>query len=77
MFGPASLPKHIVDKRSAAMQKMLNRPDVRERMLTNYIEPTPSDPATFRTMVRRQRDVWGGKSRMPASSRNGLRRMQI
>jgi tripartite-type tricarboxylate transporter receptor subunit TctC len=61
LFGPANLPKDIVDKLSAAMQKILNRPDVRERMLANYIEPTPSDPATFRTMVRKQLDVWGGK----------------
>jgi tripartite-type tricarboxylate transporter receptor subunit TctC len=61
LFGPANLPKDIVDKLNAAMQKILNRPDVRERMLANYIEPTPSDPATFRTMVRKQLDVWGTK----------------
>jgi tripartite-type tricarboxylate transporter receptor subunit TctC len=61
LFGPANLPKDIVDKLSAAMQKILNRPDVREKMLANYIEPTPSDPATFRTMVRKQLDVRGGK----------------
>ena len=61
LFGPANLPKDIVDKLSAAMQEILNRPDVRERMLANNIEPTPSDPATFRAMVRKQLDVWGGK----------------
>jgi tripartite-type tricarboxylate transporter receptor subunit TctC len=61
LFGPANLPKDIVDKLSGAMQKILNRTDIRERMLNNYIEPTPSDPATFRTMVRQQLDVWGGK----------------
>ena len=36
LFGPANLPKDIVDKLNAAMQKILNRPDVRERMLANY-----------------------------------------
>ena len=61
LFGPANLPKDIVDKLSSAMQKILARPDVRERMLARYIEPTPSDPATFRAMVRKQLDVWGGK----------------
>lgn len=61
LFGPANLPKDIVDKLSAAMQKILARSDVRERMLANYIEPTPSDPATFRAMVRKQLDVWGSK----------------
>jgi tripartite-type tricarboxylate transporter receptor subunit TctC len=61
LFGPANLPKDIVDKLSAAMQNILNRPDVREKMLANYIEPTPSDPAAFRAMVRKQLDVWGEK----------------
>jgi tripartite-type tricarboxylate transporter receptor subunit TctC len=61
LFGPANLPKDIVDKLSDAMQKILNRPDVRERMLTNFIEPTPSDPATFKAQVRKQLDVWGEK----------------
>ena len=61
LFGPAKMPQDIVDKLGAAMQKVLNRPDVRERMLANYIEPMPSDPATFKAMVRKQLDVWGGK----------------
>ena len=61
LFGPANLPKNIVDKLNAALQTILNRPDIREKMLSNNIEPTPSDPAAFRTMVRKQLDVWGGK----------------
>ena len=61
LFGPAKLPQDIVDKLGAAMQKVLNRADVRERMLANYIEPAPSDPATFKAMVRKQLEVWGGK----------------
>ena len=61
LFGPANLPKDIVDKLSAALLKILNRPEVRDKMLASYIEPTPSDPATFRAMVRKQLDVWGGK----------------
>ena len=61
LFGPANLPKDIVDKLSAALQQILARPNVRERMLASYIEPTPSDQATFRAMVRKQLDVWGDK----------------
>jgi tripartite-type tricarboxylate transporter receptor subunit TctC len=61
LFGPANLPPAIVDKLNAAMQKILNRPDVREKLLANYIEPTPSDPPTFKAMVRKQLDVWGEK----------------
>ena len=61
LFGPANLPQDVVDKLSDAMQKILNRPDIRERMLGSFIEPTPSDPATFKAMVRKQLDVWGEK----------------
>jgi tripartite-type tricarboxylate transporter receptor subunit TctC len=61
LFGPANLPTEIVDKLSAAMQKILTRPDVREKMLASYIEPTPSDPATFKAMVSKQLAVWGEK----------------
>ena len=34
---------------------------VREKMLTNYIEPTPTDTAAFRAMVVKQLDVSGVK----------------
>jgi len=61
LFGPANLPKDVVDTLSDAVQKILNRPDVRERLLANYIEPTPSSPAAFKAQVEKQLDVWGGK----------------
>lgn len=59
MFGPAGLPKDVVEKVSAALQNALNKPDVRERITSLGAEPTPSDPATFAAMVKRQLDIWG------------------
>ena len=61
LFGPANLPKDVVDKLSGAMLRILNRQDVRERMLANNIEPTPSDPVAFRAMVKAQLEMWGEK----------------
>ncbi len=63
LFGPANLPKDIVDKLSGALLKILARPDMREKMLAKYIEPIPADPAAFAAMVRKQLDVWGQKVR--------------
>lgn len=63
LFGPANLPKEVVDKLSSALLRILGRPDMREKMLAANIEPTPSDPAAFSAMVRRQLDVWGLKVR--------------
>jgi tripartite-type tricarboxylate transporter receptor subunit TctC len=61
LFGPANLPRDVVTRLNGAMQTILANPDVRQRMLANFIEPTPSDPATFAAMVRKQLDVWGEK----------------
>jgi tripartite-type tricarboxylate transporter receptor subunit TctC len=64
LFGPANLPKDIVTKLNGALQTILKRPDVRERMLASYIEPTPSDPETFAKMVKAQLEIWGGNVRI-------------
>jgi tripartite-type tricarboxylate transporter receptor subunit TctC len=61
LFGPARLPKDIVDKLSAALLAALAKPEVRERLLNSGAEPTPSDPEAFKALVKRQLDVWGGK----------------
>ena len=61
LFGPAHLPREIVDKLSAALLAALARPEVRERLLNSGAEPTPSDPATFTALVKRQLELWGGK----------------
>ena len=61
LFGPANLPKYIVDKISAALLKILDRPDMRQRMLAANLEPMPSDPAAFATLVKQQLKSWGSK----------------
>lgn len=63
LFGPANLPKDIVDKLSGALLKILNRADMRERMLSSNIEPMPLEPAAFGAMVKQQLDAWGTKVR--------------
>jgi tripartite-type tricarboxylate transporter receptor subunit TctC len=61
LFGPANLPKPIVDKLSAALLQILNRPDVRQRMRVFNLEPMPSDPIAFGNMVKQQLKSWGIK----------------
>lgn len=61
LFGPANLPKEIVDKLSAAVLEIMNRPAIRERITALGAEPTPSDPATFAKLVERQYVLWGQK----------------
>ncbi len=61
LFGPAGLPREIVEKLSTTLQQVLAKPDVRERILAAGAEPTPSNAATFTALVKRQLEVWGGK----------------
>ena len=61
LFGPAGLPREIVEKLSTTLQQVLAKPDVRERILAAGAEPTPSNAATFAALVKRQLEVWGGK----------------
>ncbi|HMK81457.1 MAG TPA: tripartite tricarboxylate transporter substrate binding protein [Xanthobacteraceae bacterium] len=61
LFGPANLPKEIVDRLSKAVVDIMNRPDIRARILALGAEPTPSDAATFAKLVDRQYEVWGQK----------------
>lgn len=63
LFGPAGLPKDIVDKLNGALAKILTRPDMRDRMLAANIEPMPLDPSAFAAMVKQQLDAWGVKVR--------------
>lgn len=63
LFGPANLPKDVVDRLSATVLEILNRPAMRDRLLSLGAEPTPSDPAAFATLVKRQFEIWGQKVR--------------
>lgn len=63
LFGPANMPKAVVDKLSGALLRILQRPDMRQRMLAANLEPMPSDPAAFSSMVKHQLQAWGTKVR--------------
>lgn len=59
LFGPADLPRAVVERLSTALQRVLAKPEVRERIQGINAEPTPSDPRTFTEMVKRQLEIWG------------------
>ena len=55
---PAGTPKEIVDKLSAELQKAINAPTVRTRLLELGVEPTPSDPPTMAAHWRSESTYW-------------------
>ena len=61
LFGPANLPKDIVEKLSAALLQVMAKPELRDKITAAGAEPTPSDSTTFAALVKRQLEVWGRK----------------
>ena len=55
---PSGTPKEIVDKLSAELQKAINAPAVRARLLELGVEPTPSDPAAMAAHWRAETAFW-------------------
>ena len=51
LFGPAALPKEIVNKVSADVLAFLNAPDFKERLATLGAEPAPMKPDQFARYV--------------------------
>ena len=61
LFGPANLPKDIVDKLSTTMLGAINKPDARKRIVAAGAEVVPLDPAAMAATVQRAYAIWGKK----------------
>ena len=56
MFAPAGTPTEIVDKINADVARVLQTPDVRERLAALGAEPMVMTPAEFRKFMRDEMD---------------------
>ena len=59
MFGPAGMPRDVTQRLSSTLVQILNRPAVRDRMLSLGAEVTPMDSTAFAAYVKQQLDMWG------------------
>ena len=57
-FAPAATPKPVLDKLNAALNKALQTPAVRDRMVREGYDPTPSTPAEARDRIEREMPMW-------------------
>jgi len=58
LSGPAGMPKDIVAKLNAEVRRMLQLPDVRERLRPEGIEPGTLDAAVFTELVASENARW-------------------
>jgi tripartite-type tricarboxylate transporter receptor subunit TctC len=58
LLAPAGTPPEVVAKWNADVVKALNAPDVREKMLAQGAEPSPTTPVEFAAFIARERDKY-------------------
>jgi len=60
MFAPAGLPAPIAERISGALQKMLSKPEIKERLLNSGVEVFYTGPKDFDAYVRSELVKWTG-----------------
>jgi tripartite-type tricarboxylate transporter receptor subunit TctC len=60
MVAPAGTPRAIVNQLNAALVRILDMPDVQERIRTLGMTPSPSTPAELDKQIRADYALWGG-----------------
>lgn len=58
LLAPAGTPPDVVAKWNADVVKVLNAPDVREKMLAQGAEPAPTTPAEFAAFIAKEREKY-------------------
>ena len=60
LFSPAGTPRDVVQKIAAESQRILNLPDVRDRLLGLGAQPVGGTPEEFGTFVQEEINKWAG-----------------
>jgi len=60
MVAPAATPRPIVNQLNAALVRILNMPDVQERIRALGMTPSPSTPEELDKQIRADYALWGG-----------------
>jgi tripartite-type tricarboxylate transporter receptor subunit TctC len=58
LLAPAKTPPVIVDKLNAEIHAVLKQTDVREKLLAQGLETSPSTPAEFSTYLKNEITKW-------------------
>jgi tripartite-type tricarboxylate transporter receptor subunit TctC len=58
VIGPANMPQPLVSRLHAELVRILNQPDVRERIVADGSDPVGSSPEEFRRFMQGDMDKW-------------------
>jgi tripartite-type tricarboxylate transporter receptor subunit TctC len=59
LFGPAALPRELVERMNAMVTKVLALPEMREFHAAQNVDPMVMNAADFAAKVRIEHDTWG------------------
>jgi tripartite-type tricarboxylate transporter receptor subunit TctC len=57
-LGPAGMPAPVVERLNTEINKILNEPDMKKRLITLDLEPTPISPSQFGEYIRKNNAMW-------------------
>jgi tripartite-type tricarboxylate transporter receptor subunit TctC len=63
LFGPAKLPREVVERLSRELLATLSKPEVRERIEGQAMDLNPLPPEQMAALAREQTEVWRGLTR--------------
>lgn len=63
LMAPAGTPKPIIERLSAALQKVMNLPEMQQKMHRIGVEPLSSTPEEMRSLVRTELAFWEKEAR--------------
>jgi len=58
-LAPAKTPRDVISRLNAEIVKVLNAPDIRERLLSQGTEPAGGPPEVFAALIRSEHSRWG------------------
>ena len=58
VYAPAGVPRPVLDRLNAEFVKALNRPDIRERLVSLGLEPATTTPEGLAALMRTDREKW-------------------
>jgi tripartite-type tricarboxylate transporter receptor subunit TctC len=70
LSGPAGLPRPIVDRLNAAMNKALGQPEVLAKLKTLGVEPVGGTPEQFQAVVSKELPFWASLAKEADKSSN-------
>ncbi len=59
LMGPASMPREVIAKLNAEVNRVLERSDIRDRLAAQYFEPLGGTEGRFADLVRRELRTYG------------------